>query len=168
MTWIIAAISLPISIFHFWLHALLPWWQKFPLLYYAFCGGIWAGVFYLMREIDLRYIELLFSPTPITIGIGYALMLSGALMILWSIYSLTPKRFFMWAVLRPESMTKIKIKKGAFRFIPHPAYTGYITATFGALLYSGKLYMTIVFLILLTITPIMIWLEEDELKKRLS
>lgn len=167
LPWVLAAITLPIPIFHFWLHALLPWWRKNPLLFYVFCGTLWVAAFALFKAIAPISSDL-FTPTEITTNIGQFLVILGFLMVLWSIYSLTPKRFFLWAVFRPESVIQKRIKKGAFRFIPHPAYNGYLIASLGAVLISGALYTIIVFVTLLIITPIMIWLEENELTKRLS
>tara|TARA_B100000315_G_C14456195_1_gene531508 strand:- start:245 stop:763 length:519 start_codon:yes stop_codon:yes gene_type:complete len=167
LPWIIAGIITPIPIFHFWLHALLPSWRRFPAIFYALCGSIWIGVFLLFKVIDTAFTPL-FTPTKIALFIGSILIGLGTLLVLWSLYSLKFKRFFMYAVLRPKSIKQKLIKKGAFHFIPHPAYNGYLIVGLGALLISGQLYIAIVFIFLLTTTPLLIWLEEAELKERLQ
>ncbi len=168
MHWIIAAIIAPIPLFHLWLHALLPWWKKHPWLYY-FCGLlVWIGSFLYFSFIGPRS-EYLFEFDPVwRVASGYTLMVIGAVGILSSIITLGPKRFFVWAVLMPDSASKIRLTKGPFAFIPHPAYIGELLVAIGNFLVRGQFYLLYLAIFLAVLTPIVIWLEEEELKKRIA
>jgi len=92
----------------------------------------------------------------------------GFLAALGSLITIGPKRFFMYAVLRPEKVKQKRITKWVFKNCPHPAYNGYIFATFGALIYTGNAVVALVFIFLLTTTPIVMWLESNELDERVK
>lgn len=165
--WFIAAVIAPVPIFHLWLHALLPWWKKHPLLFYALGIASWIASFFFFKKIALQS-TYIFFPAQNAQFFGNALIFIGIAAIVSSIIALGPKRFFVWTVLRPESAPKIRITKGPFHFIPHPAYIGYLIAAFGNLLAGGKFYLALFFISLLVLTPLVILLEEEELKKRLA
>lgn len=167
MSYAIIAIILPVPIFHLWLHALLPFWKKHPLIAYFLAGLIWVGSFFLMKYFD-GISGLIFSP-PFSVEIaGRIFMLVGLIGVLLGIYTLGLKRFFVWAVFRPNSVEQTYVKKGIYKFVSHPAYLGYLLAALGDFLYCGKAYLAVAFILLLALTPITIWLEEQELKKRIS
>lgn len=108
MEHIAAALIAPVPIFHLWLHALLSFWRKRPLL------------------------------------------------------------FYLWAVFRPESVSRERIAKGIFERFPHPAYLGHIFIMLGLFLATAKFYVAFVVAFQLVVMPIVIWLEEEELKKRVA
>ena len=164
--WIIFAIIAPVPVFHFWLHALLPFWRRAPLLFYAWCGIIWAAAFWFFFEINPRS-PVLFSPNPWQANLGGALVWIGFAAAIFSVLSLGPIRFFMWAVLRPLVAPRVRLG-GIYRALPHPAYFGYIVVALGALLQTGSLLSALVLALQLTLTPIMIYFEEEEMKKRLD
>lgn len=166
MHWTIAAIIAPIPLFHLWLHALLPWWKKHPWFFYL-CGlVVWITSFFYFSFISLRSEYLFeFDPTWRLVG-GYALIAIGAVGFLSSIITLGPKRFFVWAVLRPDSTPKVRLAKGPFAFIPHPAYIGELLVAIGNFLVRGQFYLLYLAIFLIVLTPIVIVLEEEELKNR--
>ncbi|MEK7172070.1 MAG: methyltransferase [Patescibacteria group bacterium] len=166
MSWIIVAIIVPVPLFHLWLHALLSFWKKKPLLFYIFVLLIWIGTFLFFKPIDVIS-PIFFTPSDILIAFGFILMSIGAILVLSSIITLGLKRFFMWAVLYPQSVQQTRLISGSFKFIPHPAYTGYLLVALGNFLLSGKLYLALVFIFLFALTPIMIYFEEKELSARI-
>ena len=163
----IAAIMIPIPIAHLWLHALLPFWKKYPRLFYVVAGIFLFFSLWLVPGMA-RFSPYLFRPTPFHTILGWGAMISGLILILSSFFTLGPKRFLVWAVLRPDSVPPRRIQTGPFQFIPHPAYLGYLLIALGNLLTGGKSYLAgILFYTILTL-PLIIWFEEHELKERTS
>lgn len=109
---------------------------------------------------------MLFTPTHITRGIGAILATCGVFAIASSILALGPKRFFLWAVLKPQSVPQMHIRKRPFTLIPHPAYIGYLCIALGNLLANGTLYLAGVLAWLIILTPIVIVFEEKEMRER--
>lgn len=164
---VIAAIILPVPVFHLWLHALLPMWKKWPLLIYFAAAPVWVASFLFFRALDQGAV-LMFEPTDALKNFSYVFMAIGICGIILSIATLGIKRFFVWAVLQPESTPKTRIKQGIFHFIPHPAYFGYLLIMLGNFLSTGKFYLALAFIFLLILTPLVIRFEEEELWKRTS
>lgn len=164
MELLIATITLAVPTLHFWLHAMLKWWKKFPISFYLFSGLIFVGSFFIISKIEQ------FSPQIIqeNSNLGAALIIFGIPLIAISILTLGPKRFFMWAVLRPQKVNQKLIKKGIFHYFPHPAYIGYLLMALGNLLSNGTLHLASIFIFSFVTTPIMIYFEEQELKERLG
>lgn len=165
MFWIISAIITPVPLIHLWLHSMLKFWRKHPFIFYAFCILMWIGTFLFFKPVD-KISFFLFTPSNNLAMIGFALMSLGVLGVIGSLIALGPKRFFMWAVLRPQEMEQIRISSGPFKFIPHPAYIGYLFVALGNFLAGGKFYLALVFIFLFALTPIMIYFEEKELTQR--
>lgn len=166
MSWIITAIIVPVPLFHLWLHALHSFWKKQPFLFYIFSFLMWIGTFLFFKPID-AISPIFFAPSDTFITSGFIVMAIGTLLVLSSIITLGPKRFFVWAVFYPESVQQIRLIRGPFKFIPHPAYIGYLLVALGNFLLSGKLYLALVFIFLFALTPIMIYFEEKELSARI-
>lgn len=168
MHWIIAAIIAPVPLFHLWLHALLPFWRKRPLLIYVVALAAWIATTVYFSQLNLRS-EYMFAADPAwRVFSGYALMLIGAAAILSSIFTLGAKRFFVWAVLKPDSTPKIRIGKGVFHSIPHPAYIGYLCVALGNFLVRGQFYLLYLFIVFIILIPIVIRFEEEELRQRVA
>lgn len=165
MSWVIAALVIFVPTIHLWLHALLQWWKKQPLLFYGFAGLLGAGTLFLTNVVE-PHSPVAFDPSTSLELIGYALIAVGAAGVLLSIITLSPKRFFMWAVFYPQQVKQSRVKKGIFSFIPHPAYFGYILIAIGNLLTSGKLYLVGALLWAIILIPIIIKFEEEELERR--
>jgi len=165
MHWIIAAIIAPVPLFHLWLHALLPFWRKRPLLIYFVALCAWIAIFAYFSWLSPRS-EYLFVPSQNYELGGYALMAIGACAVLSSVFTLGPKRFFVWAVLKPDSAPHTRLTKGIFHFIPHPAYIGHLIISIGNFLSRGQFYLLYLIILLAILFPIVIVLEEEELRKR--
>ncbi|MBI2639139.1 hypothetical protein HYW83_06145 [Candidatus Peregrinibacteria bacterium] len=164
--WIIAAVIAPIPLFHLWLHALLPFWRKRPLLIYFVSIFVWAAALAYFYWLNLRS-EYIFEFNAVwRIILGYLLMAIGTVGIFASIITLGPKRFFVWAVLKPHSVSAARIEKGPFRFIPHPAYIGYLFVAVGSFMSRGQFYLLYLVIYLFILTPIVIYFEEEELRRR--
>lgn len=164
---IIAAIILPVPFFHLWLHALLPWWKKHLHIFYGLCGLMWIGSFFFVKILD-RVSIFAFFPSIDLKRFGYFLMILGAFAVSVAIMTLGAKRFFMWAVLRPESAPRIRIHKSLYNLFPHPAYIGHITIALGNFLSNGKLYLGLISVALFILMPIVIYFEEEELRRRVG
>lgn len=162
---IIAGIMAVIPIAHLWLHALLPWWRKRPVLFYLWAGAVGAAAIYLFPRIA-TISPTLFAPSPLLRILGWALMAAGALLVLGSIATLGPRRFFLWAVLHGTKMERAAT--GPFRLIPHPAYLGYAIVALGNLLSNGALYLAGPLALYLALMPIVIFFEEEELGTRVG
>lgn len=167
LPWVVSAIIAPVPLFHLWLHALLPWWKKRPLGLYLVAVFAWIFSILFFKKMALVSSDL-FSPNFLAVATGYIFMAIGILAVASSMITLGPKRFFVWAVLRPESAPHERVKKGPFHFVPHPAYLGYIVLQTGNVLVSGELFALLLLLFLITVTPIVIRWEEEEMLKRLT
>ncbi len=85
-----------------------------------------------------------------------------------SLFTLGPKRFFVWAVLRPQEVMQKYIASGIFKFIPHPSYTGILLILFGIFILSGRTYLAGAFIFAVSFFPTAIYFEEKELHERLK
>lgn len=167
MSWFISALIFPIPLFHLWLHVLLPWWRAHPRRLYEWAALAWLGAFLIFPLVD-RLSSVLLTPTDFTRLVGRILILGGFFAAIGSFLALGPRRFFVWAVLRPVSAPRARLGYGLFRIVPHPAYTGYVAVALGNFLVGGKIYLLSVLIYLLVFTPIVIRFEEEEMKKRLE
>ncbi|MEK7516827.1 MAG: methyltransferase [Patescibacteria group bacterium] len=160
----IAGLIAAIPIAHLWLHALLPWWKKRPALFYVWAAAVGAAAIYLFPRIA-TISPTLFATSPLLRTLGWVLMGAGALLVLGSIATLGPRRFFLWAVLHGTKTERAAT--GPFRLIPHPAYLGYATIALGNILSNGALYLAGPLALYLALMPIVIFFEEEELKGRM-
>ena len=168
MTWIIAAIVLWIPILHLWLHALLPWWRKQPYLFFTFGLVMGVGFLLIARKIAALPSLPVFLPQKLYWYAGWGLIIAGATAVMTSIFTLGPRRFFLWAVFYPKSVERLRIQNGIFKILPHPAYFGYLLLAAGNFLLSGKLYTFLILIIGLILIPVVIYLEEKELTERIN
>ena len=160
----IAAIIATIPLFHFWLHALLAWWRRFPLLLYVW--GLGLGIFSVVFFEWIVPSSQIFQPSSSLKILGWLFVLVSLPVALWSIFTLGLKRFFVWEVLQPESVFKTREESGPFRYLPHPAYISYVLAAIGLVLVSGQVFTVALLIYMLIVMPIVIWLEEKELETR--
>src|SRR6185295_1286387 len=92
----------PVPVWHLTLHSNLPRWRRAPGVFYAVCAMEWA--LFLPVCISLaRASDPLFNPPDALKPVCLVLSLVGLALAIWSIQALTPRRFFLWTVLRPES-----------------------------------------------------------------
>jgi len=167
MSELIAVLIFPIPLFHLWLHGLLPFWRRHPVWFYIIGALMFAGSVWFVPKMALISISII-APSTWLVGVGYFLLFAGGLLVLSSFLTLGPRRFFVWAVLRPDSAKDKRIVSGPFAFVPHPAYFGYLLAALGNFLTVGDFYLAVLFIFLLAVTPVVIWLEEHELGERVG
>lgn len=165
---IIVLIALPpVPVFHFVLHALLTTWRKHPLSFYMLSGLVWfLWEISILRKGDFVTTAFL-VPSAAMAGFGLLLVFSSFVFIALSFAMLGPGRFFSYAVLRPAEARQHPVSKGVYRFFNHPAYFGYQLLTLGSFLMSGWWSLLALFVWLFLTTPIVIYLEEKEMGKRL-
>ncbi len=162
---IIILIFAPVPIFHFWLHAMLAFWRKNPVLFYLLCLLCWIASFFVLKMASENSYYA-YYPDSFSIVLGFLSVVAGFILIASSILTIGPKRFFMWAVLNPSSVKQKRIVSGFFKIIPHPAYLGELLVPLGTFLLSGKTYIGIIFIYMLSLMPIVIYFEEKELSER--
>lgn len=168
MEYIIASILAPVPIIHFWFHGLLYFWKKNPYMFYVWAITLWIGSFFIFRYIDPISPKIFLEySSPGFLYAGIFMRFSGALMVLSSMYTLGLKRFFLWCVLKPDAAhCSVVLTKGPFEFLPHPAYFGFMLLLLGNFLSSGKVYVLVCFVFLFTLLPVVMMLEEEELRAR--
>ncbi|MBI4063626.1 MAG: hypothetical protein HY401_04920 [Elusimicrobia bacterium] len=166
MDYILVSLLAPVPVFHLWLHALLSFWHRRPLLFYFCAAVLWVGAFLGFSYVEAAFMILLFDPPGAVQLAGIFLIIFGTLGIGLSAYALGLRRFAVWAVLKPESAPRLRVASGVFEWCPHPAYLGHIFIMLGCLALTGKFYIALVVAFQLVIMPIVIWLEEEELRKR--
>lgn len=160
-----AGIITAIPIFHLWLHALLPFWKKHPYLFYVLVGSVFL-ISTIISFLLFPPAYYLFVPTFFMELIGWTLMAGGLILVTAAIATIRPERFFVWAVLFPQKVYQKKILKGPYKYIPHPAYIGWIIIAMGTLLAGGLSHLLIPIASMTILIPIVIILEEKELNER--
>ena len=161
----LATITAPIPLIHLWLHGMRTWWIKRPRIFFGFAILLWILSFFFFSYIDRSFLSQ-FNPSFELQLIGWILLILGGGLIFYSLFTLGWRRFFLLAVFYPHITPQIHIKKGLFSFFPHPAYAGYLILLLGGILLSGKIYLSLIFIISLILTPLVIFFEEEELKER--
>lgn len=105
--------------------------------FYLAAGVIWIISFFLAKWLA-GVTDMLFTP-PYWLKVICAVTgWSSLFLLFWSIGTLGPKRFFLWAVLRPQSVQQKRIGLGPYKFFHHPAYTAYLTTSFAAFFATGR------------------------------
>lgn len=167
MSWIISTIVLAVPVMHLWLHALLPWWRQRPGRFYVWAGLLACGSLLLAKHWAAVSPQI-FIPSGMAQMAGYLLVIFGAGLVLSSIITLGPRRFFLWAVFYPDAVPRVRIRSGVFKFFPHPAYLAYLLAALGNFLSNGQLYLLGLLIWATVLTPVVIYLEEQELSRRVN
>lgn len=157
----------PIPVTHFILHAFLPFWRKYTVWFYLTSMILWILSFFV-AVVLARFGTQLFTPLNQLTAVSVVLALFALFMILSSVITIGPKRFFLWAVLKPTTVEQKYIKSGPYYFISHPAYFGYTLITIAAFLATGRAVMFGFFLYTLFLILVVILLENHEIKKRLN
>lgn len=164
--WTILSLG-PIPIWHLLFHAFLPCWKRTPWAFYGAGAGLWG----LFLPIALRLASgssVLFVPPPaaklLCLGVGLAM----CLIALWSIRTLTPRRFFLWAALRPEQNPPERIRRGPYRVAAHPTYLAMIVTVASSFLASGEAVLLGAFGAIGSLLTVVMVLEQRELKARLD
>jgi protein-S-isoprenylcysteine O-methyltransferase Ste14 len=128
---------------------------------------VWALVVPLAWLLS-REAPQLFAPSLAVRALGLAASGAAFLVAVWSMLTLTPRRFFMWSVLRPDDAPAVRILRGPYRVTAHPTYLAMVVAISSNFLASGSAALlggTAAFAVLLSIVAS---LEQRELNARLG
>lgn len=157
----------PIPVVHILLHAFLRQWRKRPIRFYLAASAVWIASFFLARWLAGNT-DTLFTP-PYWLKVICAITgWSSLFLVLWSVGTLGPKRFFLWAVLRPQSVRQEKIGLGPYKFFHHPAYTAYISAALAAFFGTGRTVLLAFAAVMFLMMLIVMARENHELEERLG
>lgn len=157
----------PIPIIHFFLHTFLLFWRRHTMWFYLMGVIIWL-LFIPLAVILMKIEDTIFTPINQSLVASAILIVFAFLLILSAVFTLSPKRFFLWAVLRPKSVEQKYIKSGPYQFFPHPAYFGYIFVSLAAFIATGRVVMLGFFFYTLFSIIAVIVLENHEIKRRLN
>jgi protein-S-isoprenylcysteine O-methyltransferase Ste14 len=127
----------PIPLWHLLLHGFLPAWKRSPLAYYSVSVALWI-LFVPLAWVLAQWSPLLFEPSQTTRVLGVGASGAALLVAVWSMLTLTPRRFFLWAVLRPGDIRAERILGGPYRFTEHPTYVAIVLATASNFVASGS------------------------------
>lgn len=157
----------PVPIWHLLLHSFLPAWKGSPRTFYAAAAAVW-GLFLPFSWHLAWGSALLFVPPAWVKLICLCASVAALLTTLWSMITLTPRRFFVWAVLRPEENKPELILRGPYRFTPHPTYLSTVVAAASGFLASGEAVLLGAFCAISLLLTRVIVLEQRELRMRLK
>lgn len=164
--WTILSLG-PIPIWHLLFHALLPAWKRSPRAFYGAGAGLWILFLPISRHLASGS-SLLFVPSPPVKMLCLAVGVAMSLIALWSIWTLTPPRFFLWAALRPEENRPERIRRGPYRFAAHPTYLAMIITVASSFVASGEVVLLGAFAVIGSLLTVVMVLEQRELKARLD
>lgn len=157
----------PIPIIHFVLHAFLLFWRRHATWFYLM--GVITWLLFIPPTVVLMKIEnTIFTPVNQLLVASAILAIFAFLLIISAVFTISPKRFFLWAVLRPKSVEQKYIRSGPYQFISHPAYFGYILVSLAAFIATGRVVMLGFFFYTLFSIIAVIVLENHEIKRRLN
>jgi len=157
----------PVALWHFLLHGFLPAWRRNPAAFYVAGALVWV----LFAPLAWQLVDLspqLFAPTPWASAVGFAASGAGGLVFLWSLATLTPRRFFAWAALRPESCEARRVVRGPYRYVAHPSYLALVAAVAGHFLASGHAVLLGAAVGTGFLLSVVAALEQRELRERLN
>ena len=157
----------PIPLWHLLLHAFLPAWRLRPRAFYALAAALW--VLFVPLAWHLAAVSpRVFVPSPWMARTGFALSGAAFLVFLWCVATLTPRRFFVWAALRPRPGDAQRIVRGPYRYTAHPSYCGIVLTVAAHGLASGQAVLlgaaVVIGLLLVAVAA----LEQRELSGRRS
>jgi len=155
----------PIPLWHLLLHAVLPAWRRSPSAFYVLAAVLWA-LFVPVSEHLAETSPRLFVPPPGVVGTGLCLSGVAFLVFVWSAATLTPRRFFVWAALRPRKGDEERILRGPYRYTAHPTYVAIVIAAASNFLASGQAVLLGAAAVLGVLLGIVAVLEQRELQAR--
>ena len=157
----------PIPLFHLALHLFLRLWRKAPQLLYVSATILWALSLSVASYVYAWQAALFVPPLWLQI-FGAVFGVFSLFLVLWAFFTLGPKRFMVWAVVAPAMVEQKYIKSGPYRFVPHPAYLGYMAMALAVFLITGLASALGFFIYSLVFLMMVILLENHEIKNRLK
>ena len=165
--YLLVSLLAPVPIFHFWLHALLPYWRKCPWLFYVWGVVVWMCSFLFFWHIENQFTSSLLEMPVGWQNIGLILQAVAVISIVYAIYRIGVLNFFVWGALNPKYRNDSK--KRTIHWldaIPHLGYIGYLLFVLGAFLDTGKVYILFVLIFLCVLLPVVMYMEDHELAQR--
>jgi protein-S-isoprenylcysteine O-methyltransferase Ste14 len=157
----------PVPLWHLLLHGLLPTWRKSPRAVYLLAAPLWIGVAPVWWRLADSSPQL-FAPRAWGAVVGFSASVGGLLVFLWSLWALTPRRFFAWVVLRPGDGARERVVRGPYRYAAHPGYLALVATVSGHFLASGQAVLLWAALGMSVLLGIIAVLEQRELRERLK
>lgn len=157
------------TVFHLLLHGALAFWRRHVRAFFVTCGIVWVA-WAMGTWIAAPWLSARVFVPPAAFGVPLTLL---ALLVLciapWTIATIGWRRFFVYAVLRPDRVsTTARVTSGPFRLLRHPAYTSYRIAAILLMIATGSWGMVLLATLSLVLFPIIIHLEERELRLRVA
>jgi protein-S-isoprenylcysteine O-methyltransferase Ste14 len=157
----------PIPLWHLLLHAFLPAWRLRPRAFYVLAAAVW--VLFVPLSWHLAAVSpCVFVPSPWMAGTGFALSGAAFLVFLWCVATLTPRRFFAWAALRPGPDDLRRIVRGPYRVAAHPCYCALVLTVASHGLASGQAVLLGAAVVIGVLLAGVAVLEQRELSARRS
>jgi protein-S-isoprenylcysteine O-methyltransferase Ste14 len=157
----------PIPIWHLLLHLFLPFWKRHPWGFYAAGAALWGLFVPISHELADESTALFETGHWIKLACLGAVVLAFGIAV-WSIVVLTPRRFFVWATLRPDTAPPVLIRRGPYRFAAHPTYLAIIAVVAATFLASGELVLLAATGAMASLLMLVMVLERRELQARLA
>jgi protein-S-isoprenylcysteine O-methyltransferase Ste14 len=164
--WTIVGLG-PIPFWHLLLHGALPFWRRHPRAFYGAAAALWIAFVPLARALASGSWTLFAAPAAIK-PFCIAVSLLGLGVWVWSMSTLTPRRFFAWAVLCPEETPAEWIRSGPYRVTAHPCYVAMTATVAATFLASGEVVLAMTLAAMSVLLIIVGLLEQRELKARLN
>jgi len=164
--WVVLGLG-PIPFWHLLLHAALPFWKRRPLAFYGSAAALWT-LFLPLASWLASASSPLFVPSA---GMKLACLVESFLGLgvwIWSVAALSPKRFFGWAVLRPDDVKPLLIRSGPYRFAAHPSYFALLATVASSFLASGEAVLLGALFGMAVLLAAVVILEQRELRARLT
>ena len=157
----------PIPFWHLLLHLFLPSWKRRPRAFYGAAGVLWVSFLPLAHRLA-HHSSPLFTPPPELRLACLVASLAAFGVAAWSMVALTPSRFFLWAVLRPQETPAEWIRSGPYRYTAHPCYLAMVATAASSFLASGEAVLAVALGVLGTLLVVVGVLEQRELQARLK
>lgn len=157
----------PIPFFHLLLHGALPFWRRHPRAFYGSAAALWSA-FVPLAVVLASESWTLFVPPAGVKPVCLAVSLLGLGIWGWSVATLTPRRFFAWAVLRPDATAAEWIRSGPYRFTAHPCYLAMVATVGATFVASGEVVLAAALGAMAVLLTIVGLLEKRELNARVN
>ena len=157
----------PIPFWHLLLHGALPFWRRHPRAFYGAAAALLAA-FVPLAVLLASESWTLFEPPAGAKPVCLAVSLLGLGIWVWSMATLTPRRFFAWAVLRPDDTPAEWIRSGPYRYTAHPCYVAMVVTVAASFIASGEVVLAVALGAMALLLTIVSLLEQRELKARLN
>ena len=156
----------PIPAVHIFLHIFLRFWRQYPYGWYIFSVLTWV-LFIVPAKYAADLSSALFTAPIWLKALCIAASVCAFYVVIWSVMTLGPRRFFLLGVLRPDTVAQKYIRNGPYHFLPHPAYIAYATIILAAFFSTGEAALLIFAAVNFILMTAVICFERNELLARI-